>query len=185
VHSLRDEYVTRIGAFAAVKTCRAHDGELDDAEVARVGAPATPAVLVTCLGAPTMLDELGASAARFRWVAVVIARASDAIRDDHDSSGDVAAAIALRVAWELVHGAGFEHGLERPSDVRVANLIGRDAAHRGYALWAVTWEQPTPITPEGLEAVLDPFLHLHTDYDLPPTAGVDFAADILFEEEAP
>lgn len=183
MRSLRAQYVERIRGLPGVVRCVAHDGELDDAEVARIGAQQTPAVYLSCLGARDATDELGGRSARLRWVAVVIARPPDRRRDEYDSAGDVAALIAMRIAYELAHGEPFGAALDRPADVRAANLVGARAQARGYALWAVTWEQSTEITPEELEPVLHDLRLIHTDYDLPPHPGVDMSSDTVMTEE--
>lgn len=181
---LRQQYIERFLGLPGVQHCAAHDGELDDDEVARVGQARTPAVLVTCLGAEDIDDELGQEATAYlQWVAVVIARAPDRVREGERSAGDVAAAIALRIAYELRYGAPFDGVFEAPSNVRVANMVGTRAAKRGHAIWAVTWRQPASIRPEELEPVLHDLRLIHTDYDLPPHPGVDMSSDTVMTEE--
>lgn len=160
MRELRDQYLVACAALPTVAVCVAHDGELDDAEVARVGVAASPAVLVTCLGVEETVSELAPGAGRCRWVAVVLARPPDAVRCEYASAGDLAAVIALRIVRLLETGV-FGASLERATNVRAANLVGTTAARRGYALWAVTWTAPTVLEHEGPE--LHPLRLIHTD----------------------
>lgn len=170
---LRAQYLARFGAIKPVAQAIAHDGELDDDEVERIGVARTPAVILTCLGMAGVLEDSGPTAAWLRWVAVVIARAPDSVRASRASAGDVAALIALRVVHELAQGDPFAAALERAADVRAQNLVGTRAARKGYVLWAVTWRQPTEIRPAELDAVLDEFGFLHTDIRLAPVEEGD------------
>lgn len=177
MRELRTEYLARFAALPGVALCEAHDGELDDDEVARVGVARTPAVLVTCLGSDELVDEFGEPAARMQWVAVVIARGADSVREGESTRGDVAAALALRIAHELTAGAPFDAALERSRAIKVANMAGTRAAKRGHAIWVVTWTAPTSIRPEDLDPILSDLTLVHTDYDFGPNKGVDAATN--------
>lgn len=179
---LRSQYVDRFADLSGVEVCAPHDGEFRDGEVARLGATRTPAVYVSCMGMPgDMEDYAGPLVGNLAWVAFVLVRSPDAVREGRRSAGDLAAMIALGIVWQLLRGDEFAAAREDATKVRAQNLFGTTAAQRGHTLWAVTWQQPTEITPEGLEAVLDAFRTLHTDFDLPPDEGVDIEAETTLD----
>lgn len=175
--ALRDQYVERFGAIPAVELCTAHDGEFRDGEVERLGGAKTPGVYVACMGLVED-DELGNAGvlqATLAWVAFVLTRSPDAVREVRRSSGDVAALIALAIVHELVRGEHFEAAWSPATALRCQNLFGTSSAKKGHTLWAVTWHQSTEITPEGLEAVLNPFRTFHTDVDVDQDGNVDMS----------
>lgn len=166
---LRTQYVTAFEALPHVALAAPHDGEFGPDEVTRLGGLRTPAVYVACMGGQEHEDG-GPSSSMLRWVAMVLARPPDAVREGEKSAGDVAALIALRIVHELSE-SSFPASLERATGVRSRNLFGADGARKGYRLWAVTWMAPTRIRPADLDPMLDPFRLLVTEYDLGPADG--------------
>lgn len=176
---LRTQYLARFGALAGVQSCEAHDGEFDSSEVARLGAAKTPAIYVACMGESEVLDETGETGAVLTWLAMVVARGPDGVREGHATGGDVAAALALRIVAELSEGDSFPAARTRPAKVRSRNLYGSDAARKGYRLWAVSWEQAATIRPDELEPVLHDYARQHTEYpNLPDGSGDPTAVDV-------
>lgn len=174
---LRQSYVDRFASLPAVQQCAAHDGEFRAEEVARLGAPRTPAVFVACLGLIAMLDQSGPPAGQLQWAAFVLVRSPDRVREDARSGGDVAALIALRIAAELEGGDAFDASLDAPDRIRAQNLFATSAASKGFILWAVTWQQSTTIPPATVDVWLNDLAVVHTDFDLPPVEGVDYEAE--------
>jgi len=176
VIELRDQYVTRFGSLAGTRVhAAAHDGEFRQGEVKRLGARA-PSVYVACVGVPEAVDETGELQAELAWAAFVLTREGDAIRAGHGSAGDFAALLSLAIIHELERGEDFAAATRAARKVRAQNLFGTDVAREGYSLWAVTWQQATTITPEGLVAALSALRTVHTDMDLDPEQGVDVSA---------
>lgn len=175
--ALRDQYVERFNTIPAVQLCTAHDGEFRDGEVERLGGAKTPGVYVACMGLveDDELDVAGPLQATLAWVAFVLVRSPDAIREARASAGDLAALIALAIVYQLTRGDAFPAALARAKSFRAQNLFGTASAKRGHTLWAVTWHQSTEITPEGLEAVLAAFRTFHTDVDVDQDGVVDMS----------
>lgn len=174
---LRQSYVDRFAALPAVQQCAPHDGEFRAEEVARLGAPRTPAVFVACLGLIAMLDQSGPPAGQLQWAAFVVTRSPDGVRESARSGGDVGALIALRIAAELFGGPVFDASLDAPDRIRAQNLFATSSASKGFGLWAVTWQQSTTIPPATVDQWLNDLAVVHADFDLPNAAGVDYEAE--------
>ena len=178
---LRDQYVERFAALPGLQLhSAAHDGEFRQGEVARLGGR-SPAVYVACVGVPEVLDDPGELQARLAWAAFIVTRDADAIRLTKKTGGDLGALTALAILHELERGADFPAATEAARKMKAQNLFGTDAAREGFTLWAVTWQQATTITPEGLAAALDALRTVHTDMDVSPEEGVDLAATQTLE----
>lgn len=174
---LRDEYVTRFGALAGVELCAAHDGEFRADEVARLGAAKTPAVYVACAGMEREQGYDGPLIGALSWVAFVVVRSPDAVREEQRTAGDLAGVISLAIVYELLRGTAFAHGAEQATKVRARNLFGTSAAKSGFILWAVTWIQSAEILPDAAAPVYANFRRMVADFDLPPEDGVDLTGE--------
>lgn len=170
---LRDAYVTRFADLPLVRSARAHDEDVNEAELKRVGSKATPVVYVVCMGTDSA-EYSGEAEAPHRFAAVVATDRSAAAREDEAaaSKGDLAGVIALRIANELVTGAAPTHeGSDLtsgpPTDVRTRNESSTELARAGYAVWVVTWRVLAPLTPEDAELVRRPLHAIHTSYTTP------------------
>lgn len=170
--ALRDAYVTAFGALPGVRKAIAHDEDVNEAELKRIGSKATPVVYVVCLGTDPA-EYATEGVATHRFAAVVAADRSAAAREDSASKGDLAAVIALRIAYELVVHDGLPEAAadaltrQSPTDVRTRNESGTDLARAGYSVWVATWRVQAPLTPEDVELVTRPLDAIHGSFTTP------------------
>jgi hypothetical protein len=169
---LRDEYVTRIGAIDGVRHCIAVDPSWDEDELKRTGAQATPTVLVQTLRAEPAPDgDYGTSLVmRFAFAATVISRSGDAVRLGSDSGGDVAAAIASRIASLLVRDARATNECGSRPMPEMANLTDAGMKRAGRNAWVVAWEADAEVDLTS-ELVLVDLETIHTDFDVTGATG--------------
>jgi len=166
--SLRDEFVTRFGAIDGVRTAVPHDQDWDLAELKRIGASASPRVLVTCVGMAEANEDRG-PVGTYRWVAVIVARRGDihysgVTDEDLASPGDVAMLLEARVVRELL-GDEFTEACGRPNGIQAANFSDAGKASRGVAARVVTWEQDAAID-DNVELVLVDLETIVSDHDV-------------------
>lgn len=149
--ALRDELVARFAGLPGVVLAVAHDEDVDEDEIHRIGHAKTPAVLVVHLGAdsPEVLPGEGVMA-KHRWAAIVLATRGDAQELARDSRGDAAQIIGLRIAYELAAGDRFAAEHDRPEKVRVHNASNVKTARLGVAVAVVEWVHEGPIDPDDL-----------------------------------
>jgi hypothetical protein len=173
VIALRNAYVARIATLPHVRTAVAHDEDVNEAELKRIGSKATPVVYVVCLGTDDA-EFSGETEAPHRFAAVVATDRSAAAREeDIASKGDLAGAIALRVAYDLITGAaptasgGGDLTSGPATNVRTRNESSSELARAGYSVWVVTWRVLAPITPDDVELVTRPLHAIHTSYTTP------------------
>jgi len=166
--SLRDEFVTRFGAIDGVRTAVPHDQDWDLAELKRVGALASPRVLVTCVGMPKASEDRG-PVGTYRWAAVIVTRKGDTkysgvSAEDLDSPGDVAMLLEARIVRELL-GDDFDAGCSRPNAIQAANFSDAGKASKGVAARVVTWEQDAVIN-DNVELELVDLETIVADHDV-------------------
>jgi hypothetical protein len=125
-----------------------------------------PAILVTCLGWPTIDDDAGETPVDITFIARCIARVSDKPEgEDVRSRGDVAmnlAALVTRVVestelWPDAEGNPTASMRARRTQAR--NMGSRALSQKNLSMWVVTWTQRVDITGEDEAQLLAPFKH--------------------------
>lgn len=138
--NLRDEFVIRFAALGGVRRATAHDEEFDLAELVRVGAKATPHILVTPMRIGEPFTTAGSVNAECTWAAVVITRRGDSRIEDNKSKGDVASIIAARVVRTL-HDDGFSFACGKATKIEARNVSNAAKSDKGVTVWLVMWDQ--------------------------------------------
>lgn len=159
----------------------AHPGRLTADELKTFPIKGRAAVLVGCLGFPTVDDSVHKPALILTFAVYVIALDKPAAPRDVTAMG-LASAVALRVVRNL----WGRSDLADPSDIRADNLYSGTIEKRAVALWAVTFRQAW--TPESIDIkTLDDLLTVETDFDVDLTSdGEPILTDIVkFCVEAP
>lgn len=177
---LRDEYVSRWGAWPSVRRAKPHDQDFTDAEFARISTSGTPIVLVTPMGIvgdEDMRYTPGDLNADFRWAAIVIARQGDATRAGSKSNGDVAAAIAGRIVRDLSRGDTFAESTGRATDIEAGNTSTSANAAKGVAVWAVAWTQSSTIADDVTITLVD-LETIYTEFDTQGDAAPEAVSEV-------
>jgi hypothetical protein len=169
---LRDEITA--GILAGIPTlgsCQTFGGRLAQGDIKRF-AMKSPAVLVACLGIPSIQDDGGGEIdAVCTWGAFVVTTDRPQLPRD---TGALAIVAALATLIPNNYWDGKATGI--PEKIKGDNLYNGSIDGAGVALWVVTWQQKTTLG--GLDmGDLDDFLLLHADYDLAPPDGVIEALD--------
>jgi hypothetical protein len=91
--------------------------------------------------------------------------------------------LAEEVARQVTKNTWAHEDTRAPTEIEAINQYSGELDKIGVALWSVSWKQTTKLTDaEAIEATLDDFESLYTDFDLAPKDDVvDIQSRVLLE----
>jgi phage gp37-like protein len=154
IETVRTAIVNTIAAkITALKTCEAHPGRFDLAEIKRVAANA-PAVFIAAL-ATGQQENIGGDI----WAPVSFA-AFIVTKDQPGKSRDSLVLDIVNALLVLADSNDWDSTdvVEDPINIRSQNLYSASIDKNGVAMWAITWQQKIKLGSATDVAALDDFL---------------------------
>jgi phage gp37-like protein len=167
--AMRAAIVAGIAAkLTTLRTCEAYHGEIDPDELRITEFRAPPAVMVVCMGFPSIAADSGQVRLVVKWGAFVVTGGARP-----DKRDDEAVALTTELA-KLIPGARWSlSDVHRATDLAANNLYSAGADASGVAIWLVTWHQGLDLDPNvDIDSLAD-FVTFHAELDIDRDGVVD------------
>lgn len=154
IETVRAAIVEMIDAeIPALKTCEAHPGRFDLAEIKRVAAKA-PAVFVAALATGQQELNGGDVQAPVSFAAFIVTK------DQPQKTRDSLVLDIVNALLVLTDSNDWDSTdvVEDPINIRSQNLYSASIDKNGVAMWAITWQQKIKLGSATDVAALDDFL---------------------------
>jgi hypothetical protein len=135
-----------------------HGGRMDLEEIKR-WATGAPALIVACLGVPSVSVEGGMTVAEASWAVCILTRNVPGEFKDVASMALVGAVLAGLPTQRWAGTAS-----KMPKNIRADNAYSSTLDKLGVSLWLISWQQAVDL-PETTYAELADLLRLYTTYE--------------------
>jgi hypothetical protein len=177
--TIRDAVVATISKeLPSLKTCEAHPGRFDVAELRRTATRA-PAVLVAAMALTDVAEEHGEIKADVTLAVFAVSNAAPGV-----SRGDGALGLAQALAMIIPGNRwGLDESESIPRAIRAENLYSGELESSGVAIWATTWKQRFSLATLGAELTLDDFITCYITTTLGPDGSPVAEDEVTLPQE--
>ena len=154
IETVRAAIVEMIDAeIPALKTCEAHPGRFDLAEIKRVAANA-PAVFIAALATGQHDNSTGDVQAPVSFAAFIVTKE----KPDKTRDSQVLEIVNALLVLTTDNSWGSADVVENPVSIRSQNMYSASIDKQGIAMWAITWQQKIILGNATNVSALDDFL---------------------------